>query len=121
MADDLESYAARRGELIASNYVLGNVLGVGGMGVVYAALQRSLDRIVAVKVPRPELSADPQVRQRMRLEALASSRVAHRNSVRVIDYGSHGGAPYLVMEHVAGPRLGQLLVDHGPLPVGESL
>ncbi len=114
----LESYALRRGELISSNYVVGDVLGVGGMGVVYAALQRSLDRVVALKVPRPELSADPHVKRRFRVEALASSRLTHRNGVRVFDYGEHDGAPFIIMEHVAGPRLGQLLVEHGPLPVG---
>ncbi|HEY5928207.1 MAG TPA: serine/threonine-protein kinase [Kofleriaceae bacterium] len=114
---ELEIYAARRGELIGGNYVLSDVLGVGGMGVVYAAVQRSLDRVVALKVPRRELSNDPHVRRRLQVEALASSRISHRNSVHVFDYGDHAGAPYIVMEHVTGPRLGQLLAEHGPLPV----
>jgi serine/threonine-protein kinase len=118
---ELERYASRRGELIANNYVVGEVLGLGGMGVVYSAVQRSLDRVVAIKLPRQELAADPQVRRRLRTEALASSRIDHRNCVRVLDYGSHGGAPYLVMEHVAGPRLGQLLHEHGPFPIEDAI
>src|SRR4051794_8096638 len=101
-----DTFAARCGELIAGNYRLGHVLGVGGMGVVYSACQRSLDRDVALKLPRPELLGDPEVRHRLRVEALASSRIDHRNSVRMLDYGSYGGAPFLVMELVAGPRLG---------------
>ena len=114
---DKEPYARRRGELVAGCYELDRVLGVGGMGVVYTALQRSLDRIVAVKLPRPELASDPDVRERLRIEAIAGSRIEHRSSVRVLDYGMHAGAPYLVMEYVAGLLLGQLLIEHGPLPV----
>jgi serine/threonine-protein kinase len=116
-----DSYLSRRGELVGGNYVLDEVLGVGGMGIVYAARQRSLDRTVALKVPRPELAADPIVRRRFRVEALASSRITHRNSVCVFDYGEHSGVPYIVMEHVAGPRLARLLVEHGPLPIGVAV
>ncbi|HSD88042.1 MAG TPA: protein kinase [Kofleriaceae bacterium] len=122
MADaETQLYARRRGELVAGNYRLERVLGVGGMGVVYTALQHSLDRVVAVKLPRPELAADPDVQERLRIEAIAGSRIEHRSSVRVLDYGMHAGAPYLVMEHVAGPLLGQLLTEHGPLPVAAAI
>jgi len=114
---ELQRFGVRRGEIVANSYRLGDVLGVGGMGVVYAAVQRSLDRIVAVKLPRPELAGDPMVRKRLQAEARASSRVEHRNSVRVLDFGDHAGAPFVVMEHVAGPRLGQILRDNGALPV----
>jgi len=107
----------RCGDLIAGSYSLREVIGVGGMGVVYAAVQRSLDRIVALKLPRPELADDPHVRCRLRTEALASSRIEHRNAVRVLDYGDHLNAPYLVMEHVAGPRLSNVLDEHKRLPV----
>ena len=117
----LECSGSRRGELVANRYVLGNVLGIGGMGVVYAALQIALDRVVALKLPRPELAGDPHVKARFHIEALTSSRIAHRNVVRVFDYGEHAGAPYLVMEHVAGPRLGQLLAEHGALPIPLAL
>src|SRR5205807_4933451 len=70
----------RRGEVI-DGYVLGELLGVGGMGVVYAATQQSLDRTVAVKLPLPEHASDPAVRQRFRTEAYTSARVNHRNIV----------------------------------------
>lgn len=122
--DEKESLArarARCGEVIGNNYVLGDMLGIGGMGVVHVALQRSLDRTVAVKLPRPELAHDAQVRRRFRNEALAGSRINHRNIVRVLDFGDQLGMPYLVMEHVAGPRLGQLLEEVGSLPYMAAL
>ncbi|HEY3801043.1 MAG TPA: serine/threonine-protein kinase [Kofleriaceae bacterium] len=118
--DDREALAtamARRGEVIGNNYVLDGVLGIGGMGVVHVAVQRSLERTVAVKLPRPELAHDLYVRTMFRNEALTGSRVTHRNIVGVLDFGSDAGVPYLVMEHIVGPRLGQLLESAGPLPV----
>jgi len=118
--DDREALAkaiARRGEVIGNNYVLDEVLGIGGMGVVHVALQRSLERTVAVKLPRPELAHDPYVRRMFHNEALTGSRVTHRNIVGLLDFGNVAGVPYLVMEHIVGPRLGQLLENSGPLPV----
>lgn len=120
-ARDEGAFCYRCGELIAGSYSLREVIGVGGMGVVYAAVQRSLDRIVALKVPRPELVDDPRVRHRLRTEAVVSSRIDHRNAVRVLDYGDHEDAPYLVMEHVAGPRLSRVLTEHTRLPVELAL
>ncbi len=122
--DDKQALAtsiARRGEVIGNNYILDDVLGIGGMGVVHVALQRSLERTVAIKVPRPELVNDPHVRRMFRNEALAGSRANHRNIVGVLDFGSDSGVPYLVMEHVVGPRLGQLLHELGPLPLDAAL
>ncbi|MBA3461541.1 MAG: serine/threonine protein kinase [Deltaproteobacteria bacterium] len=107
----------RRGEVIRAAYVLGDVLGVGGMGVVYAAVQRDLERTVAIKLPKPELAGDGALRGQFRMEALAGARIQHRNVVGVIDFGRHGGAPFLVMDHVAGPRLGEIVLEQGPLPL----
>ncbi|HEY0252384.1 MAG TPA: serine/threonine-protein kinase, partial [Kofleriaceae bacterium] len=110
----------REGDVIAG-YVLGELLGVGGMGVVYAARQTALQRDVALKIPRPELVADPHVIQRFRTEALAAARVAHRNVVSVFDYGQVDGVPYLVMERIVGPRLGRLVVEHAPMSVTRAI
>jgi serine/threonine protein kinase len=112
---------SRRGEMIAASYELGDVLGVGGMGVVYSAVQRSLDRVVAVKVPRPELADDELVRQRLRSEAFVGAALNHRNVVHVFDFGTDQGVPFVVMEYVRGPRLSQMLVELGPLPVATAL
>ncbi len=112
---------SRRGETIASSYELGDVLGVGGMGVVYSAVQRSLDRVVALKVPRPELADDDLVRRRLRSEAFVGAALNHRNVVHVFDFGTDNGVPFVVMEYVRGPRLSQMLVELGPLPVATAL
>lgn len=100
-------------QLVAS-YVLGEILGRGGMGIVYAATQRSLSRAVAVKVPHTELAYDSFVAHRFRIEAMAGARVAHDNVARVIDAGSgDAGAPYIVMERICGRPLDTLHADVG--------
>jgi serine/threonine protein kinase len=86
------------------------------MGTVYRAVQLSLDRVVAIKVPHDDARDDPSVRKRFRTEARAGARVFHRNIVRVLDYGEDAEMPFLVMEHVPGPTLGELVADRGGLP-----
>ena len=107
----------RSGDVIDDRFVLGDLLGIGGMGMVYAAVQRTLDRTVALKLAHAALVSNPSVREHFRIEALAGSRIDHRNVVRVLDYGHADGAPFIVMEYVAGPRLADLLVEHGPLSI----
>lgn len=114
---DTEMYAH-----VEAKYALGEVLGSGGMGIVYVATQRSVERRVAVKVPHPELAQDPFVAKRFRIEALAAARVSHRNVARLIDFG--GGdtvAPYIVMEHIAGTRLDLLAIEAGGLDLRVTL
>ena len=101
----------------AAGYELGELLGRGGMGSVYAAEQPALGRTVAVKLLHPEFASTPSIVERFHTEALAGSRLAHPNVARVIDYGVTGeGTPYLVMEHVGGRRLGAILEREGALP-----
>ena len=111
----------RRGEVVAGNYVLDDVLGMGGMGVVYGATQRSLHRDVAVKLPLPELAAMPALHARFQREALVAGQLWHRNIVSIIDYGEWRGAPYLVMERVRGVPLGRAIAQRGPFDVAASV
>jgi Tfp pilus assembly protein PilF/predicted Ser/Thr protein kinase len=84
-------------------------LGRGGMGVVYKARQKSLNRLVALKLLAPERAGDPQFAARFEKEAQALAALSHPNIVAVYDFGRAGGFYYLLMEHVDGVNLRQLL------------
>ena len=101
---------------IIPGYDLLEVLGAGGMGVVWKARQRRLDRIVALKLIRPEL-VGPEVVASFQREAQAVARLAHPNIVTIHDADEVDGTHFLVMELVEGIDLGRLVADRGPLPV----
>src|SRR5262249_23174059 len=86
-------------------YVVIEQLGAGGMGVVYAAFDPELDRRVAIKLIRPEVSARADARTRLVREAQAMARLAHPNVVPVHDVGTHGAQVFLAMELVRGVTL----------------
>lgn len=86
----------------------------GGMGVVYRARQRSLNRTVALKVLLGGLFAGEAGRQRMKSEATLAGRLQHPNIVPVFDTGSLDGQPFYSMAFVAGRTLAEV-VQHGPL------
>lgn len=115
MRDDLYERAASTASLLDGTYVLGNVIGSGGMGVVYSAMQMAIGRRVAIKIPRTQLATNPVVIRRFKTEARAGGRLAHRNIPRVIDLGGGDGVPFLVMEYVAGVPLETLVTEHGPM------
>jgi serine/threonine protein kinase len=77
----------------------------GGMGAVYKARQRSLDRDVAIKILPRELGADPEFRRSFETEAKAMARLNHPNLIGVYDFGDADGMPYIVMEYVPGKSL----------------
>jgi len=91
------------------NLEIESLLGQGGMGVVYKARQKQLDRTVALKVLSPQLAADPQFVERFTREAKALAQLSHPNIVAIHEYGVHDGVPYLVMEFVDGTPLRKLL------------
>jgi serine/threonine-protein kinase len=105
-------------EILGQPCILGDLLGAGGMGRVYAVEHPSRSR-VAVKLLHEVLAKDPVMAGRIADEARAARRVSHRNVVRVLDSGeTPGGEPFIVMEHVAGIPLGVLIQQEGPLPLG---
>jgi predicted Ser/Thr protein kinase len=85
------------------------LLGQGGMGAVYRARQKNLDRFVALKVIRPDNAADPSFAERFGREARALARLNHPNIVTVHDFGPAGDVFYLVMEFVDGVNLRQTM------------
>jgi CheY-like chemotaxis protein len=99
--------------------ILGRV-GCGAMGTVFRAVHLLMDRVVALKVVRPELVGRPGAAQRFRREVRAASKLAHPNVVTAFDADRAGGTHFLVMEFVEGLNLDDLLRLRGPLPVAEA-
>lgn len=101
--------------LAAGRYELHRRLGAGGMGIVVQATDTRLDREVAIKLLADNLAADETARERFLREARAAARLSDPHIVQVHDVDEEGGRPYLVMELVDGPSLGDVLAADGPL------
>ena len=91
------------------------LLGRGGMGAVYKARQRGLDRLVALKILPPQISGDPAFAERFAREARALARLSHPNIVTVFDVGEDQGHPYIALELVEGGTLGDEIKSHKSL------
>ena len=111
------------GTVIAGRYELQRLLGAGGVGRVYAAIDTRLDRRVAIKLVSADQaeSNDPASTARFVAEARIGARFAHPNAVSVFDAGSSDGYLYLVTELVAGANLAQHLDAHGRLDVDHAV
>ncbi len=105
--------------LVPVEYDLMAELGRGGMGVVYKARQRGLDRTVALKMLIDGAHATPRELDRFRREAEAIARLQHPNIVQIHEIGEHDGQPYLSLEYVDGRSLAQQ-IDGSPQPVRRS-
>ena len=101
-------------------YKIGDQLGAGGMGEVYAAIDTRLDRVVAIKVLPEHLASDPERRERFEREARAVSSLNHPYICTLFDVGEQDGIHYLVMELVEGETLRQRL-EKGRLPLDRAL
>src|SRR5512136_1197652 len=101
-------------------YEITTRIGAGGMGEVYKARDTRLDRTVAIKVLPPEVSADPDRRARFEREAKTIAGLTHPHICTLYDVGGHGGATFLVMEHLTGETLAARLLK-GPLPLEQAL
>ena len=101
-------------------YEILSAIGAGGMGEVYRARDKRLDRTIAVKVLAPNLSSNPEYRQRFEREARAVAALSHPHICPLYDIGAHDGLDYLVMEYLEGENLGARIAK-GPLPIDEAL
>jgi serine/threonine protein kinase len=104
--------------LAAGRYRIEGTLGQGGMAAVYLAHDSELDRAVAIKVLAEHLSSDGAFHQRFLREARMAAKLSHPNIVHVYDQGEENGRPFIVMEYVDGPTLGDELKRNGPLQPG---
>ena len=98
-----------------------DVLGEGGMGIVYRAADRKLQRTVALKVLPPELTSDPTRRARVLTEARAAAAIDHPAIATVYEVGEHEGAVYIAMELLEGRTLLDRVRQDGPAPLAEAL
>ncbi|MGH3790893.1 MAG: protein kinase domain-containing protein, partial [Pseudonocardiaceae bacterium] len=108
------------GHLLVQRYRLGRRIAIGGMGEVWQATDVRLDRQVAVKVLKPELSGDAEFRYRFHAEARMTASLNHPGIAAVHDYGEAASDPegsYLVMELVTGDPLATILMHHPRLSV----
>jgi serine/threonine protein kinase len=109
------------GQVLDGRYHIGEVLGHGGMGMVFRANQTSMQRAVAVKTLHPALAAAPEFFERFRREAEIASRLRHPNIITIFDFGrTHDGTCYYVMELVEGQSLKQLVKGQGPMSLGRA-
>ncbi|HXG10786.1 MAG TPA: serine/threonine-protein kinase [Gemmataceae bacterium] len=120
--DETRPDELRRPDIAVPNiagYEILEVLGQGGMGVVYKARQTRLNRLVALKMIRAGANAGPQELERFRTEAEAVARLEHPNIVQIYEIGEQGGRPFLALEFVRGGSLARRL-DGTPLPACQA-
>ncbi|MEQ9078844.1 MAG: protein kinase [Sandaracinaceae bacterium] len=105
------------GRLVANRYHLVRLLGDGGMGAVYKAADQVLLRFVAIKLLHPAVAENPSSVERFQREARAAAAIGHPNIIDILDFGTEGARPYMVMEYLRGRSLSQVIAMDGPLPV----
>jgi len=110
-----------KGQKINDRYEIIRSIGEGGMANVYLGYDTILDRNVAIKILRGDLSSDEKFVRRFQREALSASSLAHPNIVEMYDVGEDDGVYYIVMEYVEGKTLKQLLKKRGSLTLSEAI
>ncbi len=106
----------QRGGLVLGNYVILDKLGQGGMGTVFKARHRRMNRLVALKVLPQSLSSIPEAIARFQREVEAAARLQHPNIAAAYDADEASGVHFLVMEYVEGPTLATYIKQRGALP-----
>ena len=107
--------------LLAGNFEVGALIGRGAMGEVFSAVDKTLNRRVALKRMRPELLAEPKDRERFLSEARLVAGLKHPNIVAIHSVAQEGGETYLVFEFVEGKTLEDVIKERGRLPWGTAL
>jgi len=109
------------GTLLAERFEILQLLGQGGMGAVYKARDTELERLVALKLIRPELASHPEILRRFKQELILAREVTHRNVIRIFDLGQAQGIKFITMEYVEGRDLKGLIHEKGKLAAGEAV
>ena len=109
------------GDLLGGRYEILQLLGEGGMGAVYKATDRALDRFVALKVIRPELASNPSILARFKQELLLAHQVTHRNVIRIYDLGEAEGVKFITMEFIEGRDLRSIIREKNKFAPEEAV
>jgi len=109
------------GSVLGTRYEILQMLGQGGMGAVYKARDLELDRVVALKVIRPELAIHPDILARFKQELILARQITHRNVIRIFDLGEASGTKFITMEFIEGQDLKSLVAEKGRLSVEETV
>lgn len=108
-------------QVLGGRYEILQKRGEGGMGAVYKARDTAVDRLVALKVIRPELAANPEILRRFKQELILARQVTHKNVVRIYDLGEAEGVKFITMEYVDGEDLKSALLRSGKLSPAEAV
>jgi serine/threonine protein kinase/tetratricopeptide (TPR) repeat protein len=108
------------GSVIGNRFEILQLLGEGGMGAVYKAHDRELERNVALKLIRAELARNPEILQRFKQEIILARQITHRNVIRIFDIGQADNHKYITMEYLEGRDLRAVLREKGKLPPDEA-
>src|SRR5437016_560938 len=109
------------GAILAQRYEILQILGEGGMGAVYKAMDRELSRPVALKVIRPDLAGNQAILDRFKQELLLAREVTHKNVIRIYDLGEAEGVKFITMEYVEGEDLRTLIHEKTKLAPEEAV
>ena len=122
MAMQLQAGGIAPGMTFALRYEVKEMLGVGGMGMVFKAVDTELGEVIAIKTLKQDmLGEDPSALERFKGEIRLARRISHRNVVRTHDLGESGGVYFITMEYVEGRSLKDLIQSRGKLPVPVTL
>jgi serine/threonine protein kinase/tetratricopeptide (TPR) repeat protein len=108
------------GDVLGGRYEILKLLGMGGMGAVYKARDMEVERIVALKVIRPDLAGNPAILARFKQELVLARQITHKNIIRIYDLNEADGVKFITMEFVEGEDLRTILLGHGKLAPPEA-
>src|SRR2546425_10864129 len=109
------------GTALGQRYMIMQLLGEGGMGAVYKAKDRELNRMVALKVIRPDLARNESIIQRFKQELILAHQVTHKNVIRIYDLGEAEGLKFITMEYIEGEDLRALIQEKKKLQPEEAV
>jgi tetratricopeptide (TPR) repeat protein len=113
--------AMTAGAVLGDRYEILDVIGQGGMGWVYKARDRQIDRVVALKVIRKELAGDETIIKRFKDEIILARKVTHKNVLRIYDIAEAEGVKFMSMPFIEGKDLKAIITEQGPLDIDEAV